>query len=73
MKNNTKTEPVRLLSIPGLCTFLSMGKNKAVEFGKLCGAELHIGRRCLYDRAVIEAVLDDPREFERVIASMSEE
>lgn len=72
-RNTTKGTEARLLSIPDLCTFLSMGKVRAVEFAKECGAERKIGRRCLYDRAVIEAVLDDQEEFKNVVSSMSNE
>lgn len=72
-RNTIKETQARLLSIPDLCTFLSMGKVRAVEFAKECGAERKIGRRCLYDRTVIEAVLDDHEAFDRVVSSMGDE
>ena len=49
---------VRLLNADQLRTFLGLGKNNSVIFARECGAERHFGRRCLYDKKVLEAALD---------------
>ena len=60
MKNNeTKA---RLLSLSELQDYLSLGRNKAIEWGKSIKADVHIGRRVLYDRVVIDKVLDEMRK-----------
>lgn len=48
----------RLLDVKELCRYLSLGKNRAVDLGKSIGAERKIGRRCLYDKVVIDRYLD---------------
>lgn len=57
-ERSTMSHGARLIDLPDLAEYLSLGKNKAAEFGKECGAEKHIGRRCLYDRKVIDEALD---------------
>lgn len=60
MKLRTKSiQHDRLFDITALCEYLQLGKATATKFAKLSGAELHIGRRCLYDRAKIDAALDN--------------
>lgn len=58
-KNETKA---RLLSLSELQDYLSLGRNKAIEWGKSIKADVHIGRRVLYDRVVIDKVLDEMRK-----------
>lgn len=58
-KNDTKA---RLLSLSELQDYLSLGRNKAIEWGKSIKADVHIGRRVLYDRVVIDKVLDEMRK-----------
>ena len=48
----------RMMDAPKLCAYLSMGRTRAVEFARGIGAEVKIGRRCLYDRNVIDNALD---------------
>ena len=48
----------RLLDVKEVCNYLSLGRNRAVEFAKSIGAERKIGRRCLYDKVVIDRHLD---------------
>lgn len=48
----------RLLDANEVCMYLSLGRNRGVEFAKSAGAEVKIGRRCLYDRVVIDRALD---------------
>ncbi len=52
----------RLLDAAEVCQYLSLGRNKGIEFSKEIGAERKIGRRCLYDRAVIDRYLDEQAE-----------
>ena len=52
----------RLFDAVEVCTYLNLGRNKVVEFAKSVGAEIKIGRRCLYDKKVIDKVLDEMTE-----------
>lgn len=49
----------RLLDVPEVCTYLNLGRNKGVEFAKSIGAEVKIGRRCLYDKVIIDRYFDN--------------
>lgn len=48
----------RLLDVNEVCIYLSLGRNRGVEFAKSIGAEKKIGRRCLYDKVVIDRYFD---------------
>ena len=48
----------RLLDVNDACIYLSLGRNRAKEFGKKIGAEVKIGKRVLYDRVVIDHYFD---------------
>lgn len=48
----------RLLNIRELMEYAGLGRNKAIEWGKEIKAEVRIGRRVLYDKAIIDKVLD---------------
>lgn len=48
----------RLLDATEVCMYLSLGRNRGIEFAKKIGAERRIGRRCLYDKTVIDKALD---------------
>ena len=52
----------RLLNAVEVCAYLNLGRNKGVEFAKSVGAEIKIGRRCLYDKKVIDKTLDEMTE-----------
>ena len=52
----------RLLDANEVCMYLSLGRNRGIEFAKSIGAERKIGRRSLYDKAVIDRVLDNMAE-----------
>lgn len=58
MSNEISIKEKRLLNVHELCSYLSLGRNKAVEFGKLHNAEKRIGGRLLFDRLVIDAAID---------------
>ena len=58
---------VRLFDIDTACLYLSMGKTRGREWLVSIGAVRKFGGRVLYDRNVIDAVLDtmvEPREGE---------
>ena len=48
-----------MLSAKEVCTYLGLGMNRGVEFAKAAGAERKVGRRCLYDKKVIDRALDN--------------
>jgi len=52
----------RLLDANELCSYLNIGRDRGTKYAKSIGAERRIGRRCLYDRAVIDKHLDEQGE-----------
>lgn len=56
---NSENMTKRLLSANEVCKYLSLGRNRGVEFAKNIGAEIKIGRRCLYDKAVIDKKISE--------------
>ena len=50
---------VIMMDVQGLCAYMSMGRTRAVEFAKAAGAEKRVGRRCLYDKRILDRALDD--------------
>ncbi len=48
----------RMFDANETCVYLGLGRNKGIEFAKSVGAERKIGRRCLYDKKVLDAALD---------------
>lgn len=61
-RENNITSEKRLLDSVEVCAYLGLGRNRGVEFAKSIGAERKIGRRCLYDKVVIDKVLDKMAE-----------
>lgn len=57
-RNKNYNAEKRLLDVSETCAYLNLGKSKGVEFAKSVGAERKIGRRCLYDKKVLDAALD---------------
>lgn len=49
----------RLMDISEMCSYLSLGRNRGVEFARSIGAERKIGRRSLYDKVTIDRYLDE--------------
>jgi len=49
----------RLLDVNEVCIYLSLGRNKGIEFAKEIGSEVKIGRRSLYDKTKIDKYLDE--------------
>ena len=50
---------IRMMDVQGLCAYMSMGRTRAVEFAKAAGAEKRVGRRCLYDKRILDRALDN--------------
>ena len=59
---NEKQSFKRLFSVKELCSYTGLGRSKAPSWGKEIGALVRIGRRCLYDREIIERVLNGEKE-----------
>lgn len=57
-KNISVVSEKRLLDANEVCMYLSLGRNRGVEFARSIGAERKIGRRSLYDKAVIDRYFD---------------
>ena len=53
---------MKLNSHWNLCYYLSLGRNRGIEFARSIGAEIKVGRRSLYDRAKIDRYLDEQQE-----------
>lgn len=56
---NKNETTARLLDLNELQIYAGLGRNKAIEWGKAIKADVHIGRRVLYDRVVIDKVLSE--------------
>ena len=57
-KNISMVSEKRLINANEVCMYLSLGRNRGVEFARSIGAERKIGRRSLYDKVVIDRYLD---------------
>ena len=57
-KNISVVSEKRLLDANEVCMYLSLGRNRGVEFARSIGAERKIGRRSLYDKVVIYRYFD---------------
>lgn len=57
-KNISVISEKRLLDANEVCMYLSLGRNRGVEFARSIGAERKIGRRSLYDKVVIDRYFD---------------
>lgn len=58
IKNISVVSEKRLLDANEVCMYLSLGRNRGVEFARSIGAERKIGRRSLYDKVVIDRYFD---------------
>lgn len=52
----------RLIGIKELTAYIGMGTQSARNIGKIANAEIHIGRRVLYDIGLIDAYIDKLHE-----------
>ena len=57
-KNISVVSEKRVLDANEVCMYLSLGRNRGVEFARSIGAERKIGRRSLYDKVVIDRYFD---------------
>ena len=58
----------RLLDVKTLCKYLNMGRGSAVQFARQIGADRRFGRRCLYDRTLIDAALNGAGSGQQMMA-----
>lgn len=49
----------RLLGMPELMQYTSLGRNRAADLGRDAGAVVRVGKRVLYDRIKIDAWIDE--------------
>lgn len=49
----------RLLNVSEFCLYTGLGRTKGGAWAKEIGAVRHIGRRVLFDRVVIDRVIDE--------------
>jgi len=49
----------RLLGLPELMLYTSLGRNSAMELGKSANAIVRMGKRVLYDRRKIDKWIDE--------------
>lgn len=54
----------RLMDIKGLMAYTSLGKSRAIEFGKASGAIVRFGRRVMYDRVRIDEYIEEVKRSE---------
>ena len=62
LRSTTVSNEKRLLDAPEACLYISMGRNRGIEFLKSIGAERRIGKRCIYDKVIIDRYLDSQIE-----------
>lgn len=53
----------RLLSINEAVVYLGIGRSTAIQYLEDIGAKRKIGKRTLYDKKVIDSVLDNKEEY----------
>ncbi|MDO4491893.1 MAG: DUF6462 family protein [Lachnospiraceae bacterium] len=57
-RENRANYSVRLMDITQLCAYIGLGQVTARKFAADCGAVMKIGRRCLYDKVIIDKYID---------------
>ncbi len=64
MFKRTEATPTQKIAVDVtmLQDMLSLGKNSAIEIGRKAGAEIHVGRRTLYNVKKVEAYMDQLTE-----------
>lgn len=60
-KRNTQVASVtcRMTDLPGLCNYVGLGRNSALQLAKEAGAIRKYGRRTLFDLRLVDLALDD--------------
>lgn len=49
----------RMMNIEELCEYISMGKTYTAKWAKEHGLAVKIGRRTLYDKVLVDKLIDD--------------
>lgn len=62
IRTNVADNEMRMMDANALCAYMSMGRMNAVKFAKEAGAEKRIGKRCLYDKRILDKALDELEE-----------
>lgn len=57
-RQDVDLDTVRLFTPEQLAMYMSLGVNSAREFGKQAGAVIKFGKRCVYDRKIIDEAID---------------
>lgn len=55
----------RLLDANEVCYYVSLGRNRGIDFARSIGAEIKIGRRSLYDKTKIDQYLNEISEIKK--------
>ncbi len=55
----------RMMNITEAGLYLGLGRSKTIEFCNQIGAVIHIGRRALYDKEVIDAFFDGNKHLKK--------
>lgn len=50
---------IRMLSAAEACRYMGLGRSMGVKLCKEIGAEVKVGKRCLYDKRTIDNYIDD--------------
>lgn len=58
MNTDTSLNGKRLLNKAEFCNYIGLGHSRAEQWAMKNGVVKHIGRRVLYDRVLIDKVLD---------------
>ena len=58
-EHGQRVEYGRLLGMPELMRYTSLGRNRAADLGKSAGAVVRVGKRVLYDRVKVDKWIDE--------------
>ena len=61
-KRINKDDRGRLIDLNQLAAYVNMGKNRAADFGKKCGARVEYGGSVRYDLRIIDEAVDAMHE-----------
>lgn len=55
----------RLLDTNEVCYYLSLGRNRGVEFARSIGAEVKVGKRSLFDKIKIDQYINELTQIKK--------
>lgn len=61
-KRSHRDDRGRLIDLNQLAAYVNMGRNRAADFGRECGARVMFGGSVRYDREIIDKAIDVMRE-----------